>query len=150
MKNPRHYLYSLLFSAFLLLQTGCASIGPGGAAPGFIYSDTTYPNDLNPNMQHQILFDRDDIELLGPVDASAKSTWIAFVYSGGDSGYAELMRQARAQGADGVMNVTVDTNFQWYFILFAKVTTKLSAQGYRYRRMQDEKTFVQTPINSTQ
>lgn len=135
----KRLLQAILLPLAVLFSAGCASIGPGGAAPGFIYSNTTYPNDLNPGMEHQILFDRSDIELLGPVEAVAKSKWIAFVYSNGDSGYAKLMRQAREQGADGVMNVTVDTNFQWYFIVFAKVTTKLSAQAYRYRRLPDEK-----------
>lgn len=121
-----------------ILSSGCARIGPGGAAPGFIYSDVTYPNKLNPNMEYRIVFDREDIEILGPVESQSTSRWAAFVYSGGDSGYADLLEEARAMGADGVMNVTVDTNFQWYFILYAKVTTKLTGVAYRYVRTPAE------------
>ena len=115
-------------------MVGCARFGPGGAAPGFIYSSVTYPNTLNPNMEYQIIFNYDDIEILGPVQATAASKWVAFVYSSGDSGYGSLMDQARAMGADGVMNVTIDTQFNWYGLVYAKVTTKLTGQAYRYRR----------------
>lgn len=131
------FMRFILFAAacvLTLMSAGCARIGPGGAAPGFIYSDVTYPNELNPNMSHRIVFDRDDIILMDPVSAETNSKWIAFVYSGGDSGYAELMSQARAMGADGVMNVTVDTNFKWYLIFYAQVTTRISGIAYRYRR----------------
>ena len=127
-------LRNLILITALGTLIGCASIGPGGAAPGFIFSDVTYPNTLNPNMDYRITFDRDDIELLGEVEAVATSKWIAFVFSKGDSGYGALMDRAQEMGADGVMNVTIDTNFKWYFIFYAKVTTKLTAQAYRYRR----------------
>ena len=119
--------------------SGCARIGPGGAAPGFVYSDVTYPNVLNPNMEYRIVFDRDDIELLGDVTSTATSHWAAFVFSSGDSGYAELMRKAHEMGADGVMNVTVDTNFRWYLLVYARVTTKLTGVAYRYRRDAERK-----------
>lgn len=130
----RQILMVSLIATSCIGATGCARFGPGGAAPGFIYSDVTYPNMVNPNMEYRIVFDRDDIELLGPVQATASSIWAGFVYSSGDSGYANLMDQARAMGADGVMNVTIDTKFNWYFILYAKVTTKLTGQAYRYKR----------------
>lgn len=134
MLQKRHALTALTLCAMIL--AGCARIGPGGAAPGFIYSNVTYPNLLNPNMEYRIVFDREDIELLGVVEATAPSRWVAFVFSSGDSGYGELMKKARAMGADGVMNVTIDTNFQWYFLLYAKVTTKLTGVAYRYRRLE--------------
>lgn len=122
----------------LALSTGCARIGPGGAAPGMIYSNVTYPNMVNPNMDYRITFDRDDIELLGPVHAEAESKWVFFLYSSGDSGYGALMDQARAMGADGVMNITVDTNFKWYALVYARVTMKLTGQAYRYLRSAAE------------
>ena len=47
----------------LLLTTSCARIGPAGAAPALIYSNVTYPNILNPNMEYRIVFDREDIDI---------------------------------------------------------------------------------------
>ncbi len=134
-----HRLILIAALVAVALSTGCARIGPGGAAPGMVYSNVTYPNMVNPNMDFRITFDRDDIELLGPVHAEAESKWMFFVYSSGDSGYGALMDQARAMGADGVMNITVDTNFKWYLLFYARVTMKLTGQGYRYVRNAEGK-----------
>ena len=119
--------------------TGCVtSYGPGGTLPGLFHSNVTYPNSLNPNMSYRILFDRGDIELLDKVEATSSSRWYFFFYSTGDSGYAQLMREALKEGGDGVMNVTVDTQYTSYFLFYAKVTTKLSGLAYRYRRLDDD------------
>ncbi len=128
----RFCLAALAAAAFLC--AGCASIGPGGAAPGFIFSDVTYPNILNPNMDYRITFERDDIELVGPVEAEAHSSWVLFLFSWGDSGYGSLMDNARSQGADGIMNLTVDTKFKWYMFAYAKITTRLTGMAYKYKR----------------
>jgi hypothetical protein len=131
------FLLTLLIVGFL--STGCvANIGPGGAAPGLIYSDVTYPNILNPGMEYRLNFDREDIEILGPVESRSYSRWYFFLVSIGDSGYSELMERAREQGGDGVMNVTIDTEYNSFLIVYAKVTTKLTGLAYRYRRLADE------------
>jgi hypothetical protein len=114
--------------------SGVASLGPGGATPGLIYSGVTYPNMINPGMEYRINFDRSDIELLGPVEATASSVNILYFFAYGDSGYAPLMDQARAKNADGVMNLTVDTRYKNIFFFFTRVTTKLTGQAYRYTR----------------
>lgn len=120
-----------------MLVVGCAgvmSVGPGGASPGAIYTGTTYPNALNPSMEYQIAFDREDIELRGPVEAVGTSQNILGLFSSGDSGYGALMDAARARGADGVMNVTVDTQFETVLLVFTSVKTKLTGQAYSYKK----------------
>lgn len=124
----------------MVLGAGCVTnMGPGGASPGLIHSSVTYPNMLNPSMQYRITFDREDIELLGHIEAEATSHWAFLVSSWGDSGYAELLKKARSLGGDGVMNVTIDTKFNSYFIFYASVTTKLTGIAYRYRRAAEAK-----------
>ncbi|MBX3728007.1 MAG: hypothetical protein KF858_02385 [Candidatus Sumerlaeia bacterium] len=131
----RHVVSALALLLMALTLSGCVSrLGPGGAQPGLFYSDVTYPNELQPRMSHQIRFDRSDIELLESVHAEARSRWYFFVVSTGDSGYGRLMDQVRAQGGDGVMNVTIDTEYRNYFLFYATVRTKLSGVAYRYRR----------------
>lgn len=135
--NRRIRFCSLLAMAAVGLAGCVAKIGPGGAAPGLIRSDVTYPNLLNPNMEYRIVFDRDDVEILGPVEVESSSKWFFFIWSTGDSGYASLMKQARDLGGDAVMNVTVDTNYKSILILYAKATTRLTGIAYRYRRHGD-------------
>lgn len=116
---------------------GCANIsnlGPGGASPGIFYTNATYPNAFNPNMQYRINFDREDIELLDSVHETATSWSLLGVISWGDSGYGSVMDEARLLEADGVMNVTVDTQYMSVLGVFTAVTTKISGQAFRYRR----------------
>lgn len=141
------FLAGFLVLFISLLSAGCvARIGPGGAAPGLILSDVTYPNYLNPNMGYRINFDREDIQILGEVQSEAVSRWYIFVASSGDSGYAELMKEARKIGGDGVMNVTVDTEYKSYFLFYARVRMKMTGVAYRYRRAADEITTEYAPI----
>lgn len=129
---------SLALAVLLAATTGCITeLGPGGAAPGLVLSNVSYPNHLNPGMAYEIQFERDDIEVLRPVETTSSSRWYFIFYSAGDSGYAKLMDQARAQGADGVMNVTVDTTYHNTFIFYAKVTTRLTGVAYRYRTEEE-------------
>ncbi|GEM_PF-506384 len=145
-KWPTNSLFRIMQNAAVFLLTGAAllaagcvsSIGPGGAAPGLFHSNVSYPNSLNPGMEYRIVFEREDIELIGPVEAQASSRWFFFVVSTGDSGYAQLMDQVRAKGGDGVMNVTIDTKYQSYLLFYAKVTTRLTGMAYRYRRASSE------------
>ena len=112
-------------------SSGCAgviSLGPGGASPGFIYNEVTYPNALNPGMRYQIDFDRSDIRLGKMVEAEAKSYNLLGIVGWGDSGYGDLMDAARREGADGVMNVTIDTRYNNVLGVYACVTTKLTGQ----------------------
>lgn len=125
----------LILPVLGLLFSGCVTnLGPGGAMPGLFYTDVNYPNALNPDVKHEINFEREDIDILGPVTTKVDSSWYFFVVSSGDSGYAKLMEQVREAGGDGVMNLTVDTKYENYFIFYANVETTLSGVAYRYKR----------------
>ncbi|MBN1515856.1 hypothetical protein JXA32_04760 [Candidatus Sumerlaeota bacterium] len=133
----KRFLQLLVLAAFIVNICGCANvmrIGPGGASPGLIFTETTYPNYLNPNMEYRINFDADDIELIGSVRSEAMSKNFLGLVSVGDSGYGELLQQARAMGADGVMNITVDTTFKNILFVYFQATTELTGQAYRYKR----------------
>lgn len=148
MSNPTsrtrflHAATLLLAGAACVFASGCganvARLGPGAASPGLFYANVTYPNSLNPNMSYEIRFERDDIELLGPVAAEGSSEWYFFFVSRGDSGYGTLMDQARLLGADGVMNVTIDTRYKSFFIFYSEIVTRLNAVAYRYKRSPNE------------
>ncbi|MFP4058535.1 MAG: TRL domain-containing protein [Candidatus Brocadiia bacterium] len=128
---------AIVLAVVPLLAGGCAqvvSLGPGGASPGLVITDTTYPNAVNPSMRYEIGFRPDDIELRGPVQATARSMNVLGIASWGDSGFGKLMDAARAQGADGVMNVTVDTQFKTVLFLYSEVVTKLTGQAYAYKK----------------
>lgn len=121
----------------LAMLGACArpvQLGPGAASPGLIFTDVKYPNILNPNMDYRIVFEREDIELLGLVEAEAQSQSVLSIVSWGDSGYSTLMRRARELGGDGVMNLTIDTQYEHYVLVYTRVTMHLTGQAYRYKR----------------
>jgi hypothetical protein len=127
--------FALLVGVTAAASTGCVSrYGPGGATPGLFYSNVAYPNAVNPNMDFRIVFDREDIEILGPVTAESSSKWWFFLVSHGDSGFGTLMDEVRAMGGDGVMNLTIDTQYKNVFLFYARVTTRLTGTAYRYKR----------------
>ena len=115
---------------------GCvANMGPGGAYPGIFGGSVTYPNMMNPSMEHRVDFARSDLEILGHVSAQGTSYGVLGLVSWGDSGYGELLKQAREQGGEGVMNVVVDTGFtKFLFGAYYSVTTKLSGVAYKYKK----------------
>lgn len=123
-----------------LSSTGCAIVrmGPGGVPPGSFFGNVTYPNELNPRMEHELRLTGEDINVIGPVDAEGTSHNVLGLASWGDSGFGVLLEEARERGGDGVMNVSVDTRFTRVGILFIDfytgVTTKLCGVAYKYKR----------------
>lgn len=122
---------------------GVASVStPGGVEPGNYCSMATYPAKLNPNMEYQIQIDYDEIEILGPVKAEADTHNVLGIASWGDSGSAELLEKARAMGADGVMNMSIDMDFKYFGIpiipslielhLYSNVENIYSGIAYKY------------------
>ena len=113
---------------------GAPNFGPGGSMPGMIFNDITYPSSLNPNTSHQIRVERKDIDILGRVESTSESFTVLGFVGQGNSGYGALLEAAKAKGADGVMNVSIDTQIQAYvFGAYLKVITTLTATAYKYR-----------------
>lgn len=113
---------------------GATTFGPGGSLPGSLFNDINYPSALNPNTTHEINIERKDIDILGRVESMSESYTILGIIGQGDSGYGALLEQAKAKGADGVMNVHIDTQVQAYvFGAYLKITTTLTGTAYKYR-----------------
>lgn len=123
----------LLACAFLFV--GCAGIngfGPAGAYPGGLIGDVTYPGSNFNATQYS--FSKGDFEIIGPVTAEAESTSILGVISSGDSGYAKLYSQAKAQGADDVICVKVDTHYYNILTFYTRVKTKLHGVAIKWTK----------------
>jgi len=130
----------VLGATMVTTSVGCTtmSMGPGAVRPGALFSNVTYPNYLNPGMEHEISFSGQDIEVIGPVKAEATSYNVLGIVSWGDGGYGELLDKAREAGGESVMNVTVDTRFVhvgllWLYF-YHSAQTELSGIAYKYRR----------------
>ena len=121
----------------VLSLMGCVTnMGPGGAAPGVLGGSVTYPNKMNDSMRHRVDFQKKDIDILGSVSAEGTSYGVLGMVSWGDSGYGELLKKAKTLGGEGVMNVTVDTNFTeiLYGVLYYSLTNKLNGVAYKYKK----------------
>jgi len=123
-----------------ILLNGCTfgvvQLGPGGVGPGGIYADVNYPNKIEENMNYKINFQPSDIQIMGPVEATGFSTTILWFVSYGDSGYASLMQEAKNKGADGLMNITVDTKYENILFVYQKATTQLRGVAYKWKNVQ--------------
>lgn len=124
-----------LLTCVIMLCVGCAGAGsmsPAAAFPGTILTDVTFPG-ANFN-QTQYTFAKSDFEIVGPVTAEAESTSILGILASGDSGYGKLYANAKAQGADDVICVKVDTYYYNILALFSRVKTKLHGVGIRWKK----------------
>lgn len=133
---------SKILLGLVLLSTltlvGCGGLaqhsGIFGSAPGMVFNSINYPSLLNPTMEHEIKMERKDLEILGPVCSHAESFQIMGIVGQGNAGFEMLLQAARDKGADGVMNVAVDTKLDYYlFGAYSKVTTTLYGTAYKYK-----------------
>jgi len=133
---------SRILLGLVLLSTltlvGCGGLqqlsGVYGSSGGAIFSNINYPSLLNPTMEHEITIERKDLEILGPVTSQACSYQVLGFFGTGNAGYEMLLQAARDKGADGVMNVAVDTKLDYYvFGAYSKVTTTLYGTAYKYK-----------------
>ncbi len=120
---------------FELSGCGLMSIGhPVGVTSGGLFGDVTYATQLNPSTKHELQLTRNDIELKGTVSGTGSTLSILGIINTGDSGYGELLEAARAKGADGVMNVMIDTKVTNILLfLLVRTTTTLTGMAYKYK-----------------
>ena len=130
-------LFGLVLLSSLALVSCCPLTqmsGVYGSSPGMVFSNINYPSLLNPTMEHEISIERKDLEILGPVCSHAESYQVLGFFGTGNAGYEMLLSAARDKGADGVMNVAVDTKVDYYvFGAYSKVTTTLYGTAYKYK-----------------
>lgn len=82
----------------------------------------------------QFRIDTDDFSILKTVTAEASSTNVLGLFGAGDSGYGKLFEQARAAGADDVINIKCDTRQQSFLGGFwTRATTKLTGTAIKWK-----------------
>lgn len=127
-----------------LVAAGCGMVvpmGPGAVLPGVVFADVGYPNARDHGQLNQVkTVTAKDVEILGPAHAEKASTRVVYQFvdvSGGDSGYGELLKSMRgSMGADGFLNVTVDTKFRHIYLLLATIQmaeTRVTGLAYRLK-----------------
>jgi len=131
------YLVGLLAGGALL--SGCAGMGigtastpPSGVMPGGIFTEVNYPSYRE--SQTKFSFKREDLEILGPVSATAESQNILGLVATGDNGYSKLLADAKAKypTCDAVINIQWDT--QWNSVCCGIVSkAKSTAEGTAVR-----------------
>jgi uncharacterized protein YbjQ (UPF0145 family) len=130
-------LTTLAVGAIALVMNGCAwgpwGTGPGGTYPAFVYSDNVvYPASNTSSTVHQLT--TDDFTIGGTVVATGEMENILGIIARGDNGYQNLLKQARAQGADDVINVRTDVQHSNILSLYVKTQITLTGQAVTYNR----------------
>jgi hypothetical protein len=130
---------AVLSISILIMISGCAPatthMPPSGANPATLISNTNYPSMHNSITNYN--FDRDDIEILGPVTVSTASYNLLYLFSWGNNGYGALLDQAKEDypDADGLVNINYDTHYtKVLFFLFTRVKSTVTATAVRIKR----------------
>ena len=103
--------------AGLLLLSGCATVSAPIAGSGFTF-----------------VLQRDQYQILGPVDYEGTSTVVLSVFGGGGATYSELLDLARRTlGADDVVNVTMDESSYSFWFIYTTKTYKIHGLAIKYK-----------------
>ena len=142
-----------LLALLVSLACGCGttSMGPSGVSPGLLMTDVKYPSAHD--AQTRINIKRDDIQILGTVQATAESSsFLLRLWASGDNGYGKLMQAARRAypQADGVVDIQWDTEYKDVLEccglnycaivtralspIYAKVTSHMEGQAFQFKR----------------
>jgi hypothetical protein len=129
-------LVKLVLASPLLVITGCAGfsggVGPSGVSLGSFAGNVTYPSLLA--QRTDFVLDTDDFTVIGPVSAQTSSMNVLGIVGAGSSGYGELLKAARAKGADDVMNIKLDTQRMSILSIYTRSTTILTGTAIRWKR----------------
>jgi hypothetical protein len=144
-----------LLALLLPAVCGCGTptaMGPSGVSPGMLMTEVTYPSQHD--AQTRINIKRDDIQILGTVQATAESsTFLLRLWSSGDNGYGNLMKAARRAypQADGVVDIQWDTEYMDAFeccglntyciilfqavpAIYSKATSHMEGKAFQFKR----------------
>lgn len=137
-------LNHILGCTTLILFAGCAgpaSVGPSGASAGLLFSNVTYPSANFSLTEYHLT--TADFEILGNVRGEGKSFNLLGLFSSGNSGYEEALEQARAAGADEIINLRVDTTHIRVLGLFLQIKTIVTGTAVKWKRENDKPVAVQ-------
>lgn len=134
--------FAVLLSGGSLLLSGCAipglgggpttQIGPSGVGQGGLFTHVSYPSENTSTTRYELT--SDDFEILGPVTGRGSSMNILGIVAMGESGYEKALNQARAGGADELMNLRLDTDFTNILGLFKKSETVVTGTAIRWKK----------------
>lgn len=133
----RSLMVAVVVLSGVLVLTGCARFShvshPEGVSAGNLVGDVTYP--VFSSERTEFKFDTDDFVIVRTVTAEASSSNVLGLFGSGDNGYGKLFEEARAAGADDVINIKVDTREQKILIgFYTKATTKLTGTAIKWKR----------------
>ena len=119
-----------------LVATGCARFSSSdvdGVSLGTLHGDVTYAALLGGHTQVQLT--SKDFEIVKTISSEAQSRNILGLFSTGDSGYAKLFEQARAAGADDVINIKVDVRKKAILMVFwTESTVTMTGTAIKWRK----------------
>ena len=127
----------LALGGVMFIVAGCSGFAaqqwPRGVATGKLMGDVTYPSLMTSHTQIQLT--TKDFTILKTVTAEAESKSILGMFSSGDNGFAKLFDEARAAGADDVINVRVDTREESRLSVFwCRATTRLTGTAIKWNK----------------
>jgi len=103
-----------------------------GITGGIITHAVTYPSS---NFSHtQFRIDSNDFDIIGTVSATGKSASVLGLFAYGDNGYSKLFTEARATGADDVINIRIDTRQTRVLFFFGTCKTILTGTAIKWKR----------------
>ena len=103
-----------------------------GIVGGMISHAVTYPSS---NFSHtQFRIDSNDFDIIRTVSATGKSVSILGLFASGDNGYSKLFAEARAAGADDVINIKIDTRQTRVLIFFGTCQTVLTGTAIKWKK----------------
>jgi hypothetical protein len=138
----RILINTLLLGIIVVLGAGCGTINipHGGVQPGLVYGNGTYPSLKDSHTRFE--FGSDDIEVLGTVTGGGESFNVLFLFSAGDNGYQQLLRDAKEMypDMDALINFYWDTKFfniGWPYPplpLYQRATSEVTATVVRFKQ----------------
>lgn len=137
----RIVITSLVLGVIVVLGAGCGTVNMphGGVYPGIVYGEGTYPSMKDSYTRFE--FGADDFEVLGTVTGGGESFNLLFLFSQGDNGYQQLLRNAKQKypDMDALINFYWDTkyfNIGWPWPplpLYQRAQSEVTATAIRFK-----------------
>ena len=132
----------LVLGIVVVFSAGCGTINMphGGVQPGAIYGDGTYPSMKDSYTKFE--FGAEDLEVLGTVTGGGESSNVLLLFSQGDNGYQQLLRNAKQKypDMDALINFYWDTkyfNVGWPYPpipLYQRARSEVTATAVKFKK----------------
>lgn len=133
----------LVFGLIVVFSAGCGTVNlpQGGVFPGAVYGDGVYPSMKDSHTKYE--FDAKDVEVLGAVTGEGESFNVLLLFSQGDNGYQQLLKNAKKKypKMDALINFYWDTKYfnfgvPWPIPLpvYQRARSEVTAIAIRYKK----------------